>query len=80
MRRYLQPTQTEATPLHKACSNIGHLEGETRNYIINKAESERIREGIREGIHPKPEEVFELLANRFGTGGNLMQVLHLGTS
>ena len=64
MRRYLQRTQAKATPDDKAWSIIGHLEGEARNYIINKAESER----------DTPEKVFELLASRVGTGGNRMQV------
>ena len=64
MRRYLQRTQAKATPDDKAWSIIGHLEGEARNYIINKAESER----------DTPEKVFDLLASRFGTGGNRMQV------
>ena len=31
MRRYLQRTQTKATPDDKAWSIISHLEGETRN-------------------------------------------------
>ena len=64
MRRYLQRTQAKATPDDKAWSIIGHLEGEARNYIINKAESEI----------DTTEEVFDLLASRFGTGGNRMQV------
>ena len=64
MRRYLQRTQAKATPDDKAWSIIGHLEGEARYYIINKAESER----------DTPEKVFDLLASRFGTGGNRMQV------
>ena len=63
MRRYLQRTQAEATPDDKTWSIIGHLEGEARNYIINKVESER----------DTPEKVFELLASRFGTGDNRMQ-------
>ena len=37
MRRYLQRTQAKATPDDRAWSIIGHLEGEARNYIINKA-------------------------------------------
>ena len=41
MRRYLQRTQAKATPDDRAWSIIGHLEGEARNYLINKAESER---------------------------------------
>ena len=64
MRRYLQRTQAKANPDDRAWSIIGHLEGEARNYIINKAESER----------DTPEKVFDLLASRFGTGGNRMQV------
>ena len=64
MRRYLQRTQAKAIPDHKAWSIIGHLEGEARNYIINKAESER----------DTPEKVFDFLASRFGTGGNRIQV------
>ena len=64
MQRYLQRTQAKATLDDKAWSFIGHLEGEARNYIINKAESER----------DTPEKVIELLASRFGTGGNRMQV------
>ena len=64
MRRYLQRTQTKATPDDEAWSIISHLEGETRNYIINKAES----------VRDTPEKVFELLASRFGRGGNRMQV------
>ena len=64
MRRYLQRTQAKATADDKAWGIIGHLEGEARNYITNKAESER----------DTPEKVFELLASRFGTGGNRMQV------
>ena len=64
MRRYLQRRQAKATLDEKAWSIIGHLEGEARNYIINKAETER----------DTPEKVFELLASQFGTGGNRMQV------
>ena len=64
MRRYLQRTHAKATHDDKAWSIIGHLEGETPNCIINKAESER----------HTPEKVFELLASRFETGGNRMQV------
>ena len=64
MRRYRQRTQAKATPDDKAWSIISHLEGEARNYIINKAESER-------DTH---EKVFALLASRFGSGGNRMQV------
>ena len=64
MRRYLQRTQAKATTDDKAWSISSHLEGEARNYNINKAESEP----------ETPEKVFELLASRFGTGCNRMQV------
>ena len=64
MQRYLKRTQTKVSAEDQAWSIIGHLEGEVRNYIINKAESER----------DTPEKVFELLSSRFGAGGNRMQV------
>ena len=58
MQRYLKRTQTKVSAEDQAWSIIGHLEGEARNYIINKAESER----------DAPEKVFELLSSRFGAG------------
>ena len=64
MQRYLKRTQTKVSAEDQAWSIIGHLEGEARNYIINKAESER----------DTPEKVFELVSSRFGAGGNSMQV------
>ena len=64
MQRYLKRTQAKVSAEDQAWSIIGHLEGEARNYIINKAESER----------DTPEKVFELLSSRFGDGGNRMQV------
>ena len=64
MQRYLKRTQTKVSAEDQAWSIIGHLECEARNYIINKAESER----------DAPEKVFELLSSRFGAGGNRMQV------
>ena len=64
MQRYLKRAQTKVSAEDRAWSIIGHLEGEARNYIINKAESER----------DTPEKVFELLSSRFGAGGNRMQV------
>ena len=64
MQRYLKRIQTNVSAEDRAWSIIGHLEGEARNYIINKAESER----------DTPEKVFELLSSRFGAGGNCMQV------
>ena len=62
MRRYVKRSKTSLDD--QAWSIIGHLEGEARNYIINKAESER----------NTPENVIELLSSRFGTGCNRMQV------
>ena len=64
MQRYLKRTQTKVSAEDQAWSIIGHLEGEARNYIFNKSESER----------DTPEKVFELLSSRFGAGGNRMQV------
>ena len=64
MRRYLKRTQTKVSSDDQAWSITGHLEGEARNYIINKTESER----------DTPEKVFELLSSRFGAGGNRMQL------
>ena len=64
MQRYLKRMLTKVSTEDQAWSIIGHLEGEARNYIINKAESER----------DTPEKVFELLSSRFGAGGNRMQV------
>ena len=61
---YLQRTQTKATPDDKASCTVSHLEGEDRNYIINKSEPER----------DTPEKLFDLLASRFGTGADRMQV------
>ena len=64
MRRYLKRSQSKASLDNQAWSIIGHLEGEARNYIIDKAEPER----------DAPEKVFELLSSRFGAGENCMQV------
>ena len=64
MRRYLKRTHSKASLVDQAWSIIGHLEGGARNYIINRAESER----------DTPAKVFELLSSRFGAGGNCMQV------
>ena len=63
MQRYLKRIQTKVSAEDRAWSIISHLEGEARNYIINKAESER----------DTPEKVFELLSSRFIAGGNRMQ-------
>ena len=59
MQRCLKRIQTKVSAEDRAWSIISHLEGEARNYIINKAESER----------DTPEKVFELLSSRSGAGG-----------
>ena len=64
MQRYLKRAQTKVSAEDRAWSIIGHLEGEARNYIINKAES----------VRDTPEKVFDLLSSRFGAGGNRIQV------
>ena len=60
MQRYLKRIQTKVSAEDRTWSLISHLEGEARNYIINKVESER----------DTPEKVFDLLSSRFGAGGN----------
>ena len=64
MKRFLERVHSKSTMIDKAWAIIDHLEGEARNYIINKSEPER----------DEPDKVFTLLASRFGTGGNRMQV------
>ena len=64
VQRYLKRIQTKVSAEDRAWSIISHLEGEARNYIINKVESER----------DTPEKVFELLSSRFGAGENRIQV------
>ena len=62
MKRFLDRVHTKSTKIDKAWAIIDHLEGEARNYIVNKSDPER----------DDPEKVFALLASRFGTGGNRM--------
>ena len=64
MKRFLERVHTKSTKIDKAWAIIDHLEGEARNYIINKSEPER----------DEPDKVFALLASRLGTGGNRMHV------
>ena len=64
MKLSLERVHTTSTETDKAWAIIDHLEGEAKNYIINKSEPER----------DHPEKVFTLLASRFGTGGNRMHV------
>ena len=64
MRRHLSQHHATMTPLDQAWRIIEVLEGEARDYLINKLESER----------DDPEKVFTLLSRRFGTGYNSMQI------
>ena len=52
------------TETDNAWTLIDNLEGEARNYIINKSEPDR----------NYPEKDFTLLSSRFGTGGNKMHI------
>ena len=63
MKRFLERVHAKS-PIDKAWAIIHHLEGEARNYIINKSEPEQ----------DEPDKVFTLLASRLGTGGNRMHV------
>ena len=64
MKRYLQKAHAKDTPLDKAWTIVEFLENEARDYITNKSEAERDTD----------EKVFALLARRFGTGSNKMQI------
>ena len=64
MKRYLQKAHAKDTPLDKAWTIVEFLENEARDYITNKSEAERDTD----------EKVFALLARRFGTGANKIQI------
>ena len=64
MKRFLERIHSKSTKTDKAWAIFDHLKGEAGNYIINKSAPER----------DNPDKVFTLLASRFGTGGNRMQV------
>ena len=64
MNRLLERVHENFTKLDKAWTIINHLEGEARNYLINKSEPER----------DNPDKECTLLASRFGTKGIRMQV------
>ena len=64
MRRYLEKAHAKDTPLDKAWTIVEFLENEARDYITNKSEAERDTD----------EKVFALLARRFGTGSNKIQI------
>ena len=64
MKRYLQKAHAKDSPLAKAWTIVEFLENEARDYITNKSEAERDTD----------EKVFALLARRFGTGSNKIQI------
>ena len=64
MKRYLQKAHAKDTPLDKAWTIVEFLENQARDYITNKSEAERDTD----------EKVFALLARRFGTGSNKIQI------
>ena len=64
MKRYLEKAQAKDTPLDRAWTIVQFLENEARDYITNKSEAERDTD----------QKVFALLARRFGTGSNKIQI------
>ena len=64
LKQCVEQVHSKSTTIDKAWVIIDHLKGEARNHIINKSEPER----------DDPNKVFALMASRFGTGGNRMQV------
>ena len=58
MKRHLEKTHADASPLDKAWTITEYLEHEARDYITNKSEAERDTD----------KQVFALLARRLGTG------------
>ena len=64
MKRYLEKVHAKDTPLNKAWTTVEFLENEARDYITNKSEGERDTD----------KKVFALLARRFGTGSNKIQI------
>ena len=64
MKRYLEKAHAKDTPLDRAWTIVEFLENEARDYMTNKSEAERDTD----------EKVFALLARRFGTGSNKIQI------
>ena len=64
MKRYLDSRKTPMSPKDKAWMILENLEGEARNYIMNKAASEL----------DDPERVFNCLTRRFGSGAGKPQI------
>ena len=64
MKRYLEKVHAKNNPLDRAWTIVEFLENEARDYITNKSEAERDTD----------EKLFALLARRFGTGSNKIQI------
>ena len=64
MKRHLEKTHANATPLDEAWTFIEVLEIGARDYITNKSEAERDTD----------EKVFALLVHRFGTGSGKIHI------
>ena len=64
MKRYLEKAHAKDTALHRAWTIVELLENEARDFIMNKSEAERDMD----------EKVFVLLAGRFRTGSNKIQI------
>ena len=64
MRRYLDSRKAPMSPKDKAWMILENLEGDARNYIMNKAASEL----------DDPERVFNCLTRRFGSGAGKPQI------
>ena len=64
MKRYLDSRKTPMSPKDKAWMILENLEGDARNYIMNKAASEL----------DDPERVFNCLTRRFGSGAGKPQI------
>ena len=64
IKRYLENAHAKDTPLDRAWTIVEFLENEARDYITNKSEADRDTD----------EKVFALLAKRFGTGSNKIQI------
>ena len=66
MRHYLSTSYAMASPIDQAWKIIEYLESESRDFVINKPESER----------DTPDKIFSLLSRRFGNGSNRAQIRH----
>ena len=64
MRKFLESRKTPMTPKDKAWMIVGNLDGDARNYIKNKVETEL----------SDPEKDFNCLTRRFGSGAGKTQI------